>query len=237
MSRTDGAQFFRHSAELVEDRLLHGDIEGTRRLVGDQESGVACQADGDEGALAHATGELVRILLRALRGIREPGVGQRVDDSLGDVPLGRQAVSEECLSHLRADLRHGVEVGHGVLRHQADLRPANSAHHSLRRADQFLPVEGDAAPGDRAVAGEQPDQRHRGRGFARARFADDRDGLARADLEVDGLDGVHRAVDRAEVDREVAHLEEWSGRGRRHATILHRRGASCTGRRQPFTEL
>ncbi len=46
----------------VEDLGLHGDVEGGSRLVGDQQIGPAGHRRGDHHPLAHAAGELVRIL-------------------------------------------------------------------------------------------------------------------------------------------------------------------------------
>ena len=57
-----GDQDHRHVAALllarqqVEDLRLHGDVERRRRLVGDQELGLAGKRDGDGHALAHAAG-------------------------------------------------------------------------------------------------------------------------------------------------------------------------------------
>ena len=48
----------------LEDLRLDGDVERGGRLVGDDELGIAGEPDRDHHALAHAAGELVRILLQ-----------------------------------------------------------------------------------------------------------------------------------------------------------------------------
>ena len=57
---------------------LHGDVEGGRRFVGDDQLRPPGHRHGDDRALAHAAGELVRIL---------PGASGRV----GDVDLAQAA--------------------------------------------------------------------------------------------------------------------------------------------------
>ena len=53
----------------VEDLRLDGHVERGRRLVGDQQLGVAGERHGDHHALAHAARELVRVVVeRARRG-------------------------------------------------------------------------------------------------------------------------------------------------------------------------
>ena len=49
-------------AQHVEDLALDDDVERGHRLVGDQQLGLQRERDGDGDALAHAAGELVRIV-------------------------------------------------------------------------------------------------------------------------------------------------------------------------------
>ena len=54
----------------ADDLRLHGDVERGGRLIGDQQARPACDRHGDEHALAHAAGELVRILAQAAAPVR-----------------------------------------------------------------------------------------------------------------------------------------------------------------------
>ena len=54
-----------------------------------------------------------------------------------------------------------------------------------------------------AVGGEQAHRRHHGLALAGAGFADDGDGFAGIDVEVDALDRLDHAVERAEADAKV----------------------------------
>ena len=48
-------------AQQVEDLGLHGDVEGGGRLVGDEQVRFARYRAGDQDALRHAAGQLVRV--------------------------------------------------------------------------------------------------------------------------------------------------------------------------------
>ena len=207
------AELAGHALELVEDRPLHRDIERRGRLVGDQQLGVAGQPDRDESPLAHAARELVRVLLRPLRGVRKSGRGERLDHLAVDVLAGGQAVREERLGDLRADLGDRVQVRHRILRHETDRSTSDAAHHGLGSAHQVLALEQDAALRDAPVSGQQPDHRHRGRGLSRPGLAHDRERLAGREVEVHALHRVHGAVDGAELDGDVADLQQGGAGG------------------------
>ena len=145
-----GAQLAHEGLEVVKDASLDGDVQGAGGLVGDEQVGAGGQADGDEGALAHAAGELVGVLLGPPGGFGQTGLLQQeghllvdVDVSAGRKPLGvvgvlgeevgeavvgdtGQAVGPQRLLDLESDGPHRVEVGHGVLGHQADRGAAQS---------------------------------------------------------------------------------------------------------------
>ena len=58
--------------EQVEDLRLHRDVERGGRLVGEQQLRAARERDRDHHALAHAAGELVRVLAQAALGLGDP---------------------------------------------------------------------------------------------------------------------------------------------------------------------
>ena len=85
----------------VEDLRLHGDVEGGGRLVGEQQRRAAGQGDGDHHALAHAAGQLVRVLV-------EPALG------LGDADVVEQLRRRSAVASLRlmseVDARSGSVI-------------------------------------------------------------------------------------------------------------------------------
>jgi hypothetical protein len=66
----------------VEDLRLDGDVERGRRLVGDQELGVAGQGHGDHHPLAHAARELVRVVAEPALGIGDAHELEHLDRAL-----------------------------------------------------------------------------------------------------------------------------------------------------------
>ncbi len=223
------AELTRHRTDLIEDRLLHGDVQRAGRLVRDQQARLAGETDRDQRALSHAAGELVRILLGALRRVGQTCGLERLDDLRGDVlPVG-EAVREQRLGDLRADLRDRIEVRHRVLRHEPDVASADRAHLVLRSLRDLPTVETDAAGGDASATGEEADDRHRGRRLARPGLPHDRDGLALGDLEVDALDGVHDAVGGVEVDGQAFDRQQRSAHLRFLGDIGHLSAPSSSG--------
>ena len=57
-----GAGFLLQVADQLEDLRLHGDVERRGRLVGDEHLGAAGERHRDHHPLAHAAGQLVRVL-------------------------------------------------------------------------------------------------------------------------------------------------------------------------------
>ena len=57
------------SPQQTEDLGLHGDVEGGRGLVGDQQLRLAGQRQRDADALCHAAGQLVRVALQYPLGV------------------------------------------------------------------------------------------------------------------------------------------------------------------------
>ena len=93
-----GAERIGEHVQVVENLLLHGHVECGGRFVGDKQLRSAGQTDGDQRTLAHAAGELVRVLAGTSRGIGQTGFGQQTGDTivhgrpgdmlLGDIPCG-----------------------------------------------------------------------------------------------------------------------------------------------------
>ena len=63
----------------LEDLRLDGDVERGGRLVGDEQLRIAGKPDRDHHALAHAAGELMRILVEPAFGIGDADERQQLD--------------------------------------------------------------------------------------------------------------------------------------------------------------
>ena len=123
--------------------------------------------------------------LQAVVGVGRPASFSTSMARLLDVLAPSRCRWPERLLDLEADAPHRVEVRHRVLRDEADLATADLLHLLLRRLREVPALEEDLAAGDLAGAGEQVDDRVRGRGLAGAGLADDREGLAAVEGEVD----------------------------------------------------
>ena len=194
--------------EVVEDLLLHRHVESRGRLVGDQELGTSRETHRDQGALAHTAGELVGVLTRTTLGVRQASLLEQLDDALVSGGTGGDAVGDQGFLDLRADPPERVEVGHRVLRHQADRRATQREDLTLACLADVLALEPDRAAGHLAGAGQQPDHSVRERRLARSGLTHDRDGLTRVDRQVGLVDRRQDLLAGAESDAEVLHLQE-----------------------------
>src|SRR5450759_550778 len=94
---------------------LDGDVEGGGGLVGEQQLGVAREGDGDHHALAHAAGELVRVVLDAAGCLGNADQLQELDRALDCVGVRQAEVDLEALGHEPLDAEHRVQARDRVL--------------------------------------------------------------------------------------------------------------------------
>ncbi len=108
-------------AQQSQDLGLHGDVESGGGLVGHEQPRRACQSDGDDHPLAHASRELVRVGAEAFGRGRDADLrqeGQRRLLRLGPVEV---EMDLERLGDLVADPLDRVERCHRVLEDHGDL--------------------------------------------------------------------------------------------------------------------
>ena len=166
--------------------------------------GRADKPDRDERALTHTARELVRVLIDPLLGVAEACLARaaRLPERARRLALG-DAVGDQGLVDLEADLPHRVQVRHRVLRNEADLAAADVDEVLLLGLRRVTALEQDAPRRHRAGAGKQVDDRVRGGRLTGTGFADDRNGLPRVDRQRYAANG----RDRTGVGPETADLE------------------------------
>ena len=191
----------------AQNLCLDGHVERGGGLVGNQDPGLAGQRHGDHHALAHAAGELVRILQQH---------GLRVGDLHGIEHLQRLLlrllfvqllVDDERLAELALDGKDRVQAGHRLLKDDGNLVAAYLVHLLLGELGQIAPLEQDLALGNIAVAVQQLQNAHRGDGFAGTGLAHDADraaGFQRIRHVVDRLDDT---LPRLEIGMKVFHFQ------------------------------
>ncbi len=195
--------------EQGEDLRLDRDVEGGRRLVGDEQTGLAGQGHRDEGALAHPAAHLVGVVL-------ETAVGVGDADPLEQVPGDRHGglarhllVPLQDLGDLAADRDDRVQRGERVLEDHRDVAAAAVAQVGVGEPEQVGSLEERLALDRVPAAGEQPHDRERGDRLPAAGLADEADGLAGPDVEADAVDGRERVLALApEGHPQVAHDQQ-----------------------------
>ena len=185
-------QLFAKLADEGDDLLLDRHVEGRRRFVGDQHLGPQGEGHGDDHPLAHTPGELVGVRPRRPSGPRDADIGEHLDGArlglLAGLPVGAQHLGDLLANaHQRVQRRHRVLVDH---RH---LGAADGALAGLVQRQHVAAVEEHLAGNDlRRWHGVQTHHRQHRQRLAATRLADERDGFAGADFEVDAVDDGHR---------------------------------------------
>src|SRR2546427_11094634 len=109
-------------ANLREDPVLHDHVEGRRRLVRDQELGVAREGHRDHRPLPHPPAELVRVPGDAA--LVDPDAAEQLQRPVAGLLLRHvREVRQERLRDLVPDPVHGVERVHRALEDHRDLGP------------------------------------------------------------------------------------------------------------------
>ena len=182
-------------------------VQGGRRLVRDEQLGLARERHGDHHALAHATGHLVRVVARAVLRAGDANQAQHLDGAGPRLVLLHVGVGLDGLHDLVAHAVDGVERRHGLLEDHRDLVAAHVLHLALGKPQQVLTVKGDRAGCDVARLLQQPHDGKRRHGLARTRLAHDGEYLALLDGEGHAVHCPHHALARGELGHEVPYLE------------------------------
>ena len=114
--------------QLLEDLVLDDDVEGGGRLVGDDQLRAAGERHGDDRALAHPAGELVRVAVQHRR--RETDGAEELLHVGALLVIAHDAavVGVEGLADLVSDPVHRVPGVHGALEDHRDVLPSPLAH-------------------------------------------------------------------------------------------------------------
>ncbi len=205
-----GAAAALHVLDQFQDLRLRRDVERGRRLVGDQERRIEDQRGRDHHALALPAGDLMRI-----GGVHPLRLGQahrlqhrqHAAAPLGGAEIG---VDAQNLLDLVADRQHRVQRRHRLLEDHRHPVAAQRPQPLRRRRQNILALQADRARDGLQRPGEQAHHREGGDGFARARFPDDADDLARADAERDVIDSEGAVAAAGQSDAQPRDLQDGS---------------------------
>ncbi len=189
-SAAGGLQF----AHQVEDLRLQGDVKRGGRLVGDQKAGIAGQRHRDHHALAHAAGELVRILVDPLVGRGDVDAAQQLDGALARPSPRTTAMAQDRLDDLVSDGEARIERGHRLLEDHRQPVAAQVAQGLVGHFQQIEAVEADRAGDLGGMFRQQPHDGERGYALAAAGFTDQTQRGAVGHAEIDAVDRVRGAA-------------------------------------------
>ena len=154
-------------------------------------------------------GELVRVVVDPLAGLRDPDLlERRRSRAVACLLLGDVVVEQDRLAQLPAERLDRVQRGHRVLEDHRDLLPPQLAQAILARGEQVLAVEHRLAARRRVARVVQAHDRERRDALAAAGLADDPERLASVDRERDAVHRLDDAVVGLEARAQVADLEE-----------------------------
>lgn len=130
------AQLAPQPEHLREDLALHHDVDSRCRLVHHHQLGPAGQGQGDGGTLAHAAGQLVRMVADAVGGYADQG--EQFNGPRPGVPLAQRAVAgPQDVGELGTDPHHRVQRVHGGLEHDGQRGPPVAAHPPAVERDEI----------------------------------------------------------------------------------------------------
>ncbi|MNY13020.1 hypothetical protein D3C86_1461320 [compost metagenome] len=222
--------------DLLQYLPLHHHIQRRGGLIHDQELGVEGHGDGDHQPLAHAAGELVRVVLEPAR--VDVDYLQQLLGALDGLVAGHAGVvGQQHVAELLLHAQHRVQGIHGGLEHHARLAPAVAAQPLVVETEDVLPLEQDLAAADVGGRLVQPGHREGDRGLAAAGLAGEAEDFAWGYVKADRVDGAHVAALCDVVDAEVAYRQQ--GLLRAHAVFSWAAmgvtgAASCFQRRRPL---
>ena len=172
----------------LQNLCLNGHVQRRGRLVRDQQLGPARQRHGDHDALAHAAGQLMRILLHDGLRVGNLHVAKHLNGLNGGLAPVHSLMDHERLGNLALDREHRVQTGHGLLEDNGNLVSADFLNLAYRQPGHVASLEHDASAVNVAVRVQKAQYAHGGNALAGA-------GLAHDAQRAAGLNGIGNAVD------------------------------------------
>jgi hypothetical protein len=188
---------------------LHGDIEGGRGLVGDQDVRAQRERHRDHDPLPLAARELMGIIVDAARRVGNPDMLEQRDRTLFGGAPARRPMCPKGFLDLESDRVDRIEMGERVLKDNRDPLAIDPAPLRPAHLQEILAFKQDLPARDVAGRGVQDvHDRRCADALARAALAQQRERLAAIEMVADPGERVHRALGRVELDREVPDLEQ-----------------------------
>ncbi|KAG1217387.1 hypothetical protein G6F35_009204 [Rhizopus arrhizus] len=196
------ADFALQVPDQVDDLGLDGDVQRGRGFIGDQQLRAARQGHGDHHALAHAAGQVARVLRHAAVGFRHL-YGHQHGFGLRPGLLARDVLVQQIdFGQLLAHCHHRVQRRHGLLEDHRDLVAAHPPHGLVVVQSQVRARQTDAAGADPPQRRDQPHDGQRRHALAAAGLPDQTQRFACTQLEADLAQYLRHAATRAKLQAE-----------------------------------
>ena len=130
-------------AHQIDDLGLDGHVKGRGRFVGDEQLGLARKGHGDHGALAHASRELVRVVVRPRCGGRYADPVEELDRSSPGLSLREAPMYTEALADLPTNPMDRIQRRHRLLEDHRHVPAAESSQLPRRHTDDLATLEPD----------------------------------------------------------------------------------------------
>ena len=192
----------------LQDLRLHGYVEGSRRLVGDDEPRLARERHGDHHTLPHAAGELMRVIPQPAGRVGNANPLQQRPGALIRLLPRRVAVQPDRFRHLFADGQHGIERRHRLLEDHGDAVAPNGADGVVIQGQQVLPVKEYAAGINPPRIAQQAQDGKCRHALAGTALANDGEGLTSLHLQRHAIHRPHQTPVGAERDRQAGDVEK-----------------------------
>ncbi|KAG0926640.1 hypothetical protein G6F31_018318 [Rhizopus arrhizus] len=137
----------------------------------------------EQAPRARAAGQLVRVGIDRLGGVRQAHGIQQLQRSPGDFGSAQARVRAKDLADLVADGAQRVQGGHRFLKDHADASATQAAQGVRRQLQQVLPFPMDLSAAGVYALGQQAQDGARRQGLARPAFADHAHDFARVDAQ------------------------------------------------------
>ena len=169
----------------IEHLRLHGDVERSRRLVGDEESRLTRDRHRDHHALRHPAGQLMWIRVEPRRSVGNLDLLQELERSRTARDTARAlafgSVYRERFHQLMRDRVAGIEARERILEDHCDVLADEIAPFTIADAAQIVARERHPPRADTSREVDQTEQRQRHDALAGTRLADDTDHFALID--------------------------------------------------------
>ena len=207
-----GSRLATQDIEQVENALLHRDVKGAGRLVGNNQIRLQGNGDGDQHPLLHPARQLMRVLVKTLFRVAEPDFSEQVEDLLPAFGGGEGLMQLQNLFHLLTNGFYWVKRIAWVLRHQADAHSAQAVQAFCRPVANHFAIENNSPGVAAGIIRQQADNRLRGSGFPRARFPNEGQHFAALNGKADVMHHFAPFAPRAVADAQIFNRQNVHGR-------------------------